>query len=716
MDPELLDLVKQKPGVLLQFLSATGVETFADLRGVWTSSTEFVTEVESFIQEKLEPDVAMQLATFWTLSSRRATEFQKRLTKNLVMERESAYRSPGLTLREAQSSSSAALPRVKRLIAEGSAGPPVTTVKLAASDAEVKETVAIQTKIDAIFQLALEEVVNLQDLGVTWTELEDPLVLQSTKDTMMANASRLSLGRLSALLAAFRRWRRYAAEHGLSVRSPTPMQLASFLRQVGQGGPTAASSQFLAMLWWQKALGADFPMDHWLVAPWRLHAANHQGSQATELAPWEFLNLLRWAAVLQGTHQLLVSFLLMIAVSCVRFEHIQRSKYIQRHDGWLEFFCRKGKARKQGSRPGFGWCLPDVRWQGFSLCAILADYFKNEALSEHFLIPSLDLQPEDLWEITSTTPLVLNKAMSRGRFLEILRGSLIQINVDPTSASRAQYNRLRRFLPTGGNMVQLEPFDQQALGNWTEIPSGAGASGQKARAQMHMGMHYAGDKLSRSYVVKSHVLKVFMQLFKRRQADFALDAQGLLVRGAWEWPEASAAFEAQKHDFAVVQAPEPGSPPPLDDGLLEEESEVQILSIVPAADEEKAGDADPEAVSEHLPVEAQSDGESVTTRVSSISASDVSAEGLDLDQVVTDESDIHDTKWFQQGSKLHIVREVDDDGHSIPWCRDHRFAQLPKSEGTGFSTLVHDRTCQRCLARMPRSLMAALSDFAGWKY
>ena len=231
MDPELLDLVKQKPGVLLQFLSATGVETFADLRGVWTSSTEFVTEVESFIQEKLEPDVAMQLATFWTLSSRRATEFQKRLTKNLVMERESAYRSPGLTLREAQSSSSAVLPRVKRLIAEGSAGPPVTTVKLAASDAEVKETVAVQTKIDAIFQLALEEVVNLQDLGVTWTELEDPLVLQSTKDTMMANASRLSLGRLSALLAAFRNGDGMQLNMGYQCKVPHPCSwLASYVK------------------------------------------------------------------------------------------------------------------------------------------------------------------------------------------------------------------------------------------------------------------------------------------------------------------------------------------------------------------------------------------------------------------------------------------------------------------------------------------------------
>ena len=71
----------------------------------------------------------------------------------------------------------------------------------------------------------------------------------------------------------------------------------------------------------------------------------------------------------------------------------------------------------------------------------------------------------------------------------------------------------------------------------------------------------------------------------------------ILVRGAWEWPAASAAFEAQKHDFAVVQAPEPGSPPPLDDGPFKEESEVQILSIAPAADEEPAGDADPAAVS-----------------------------------------------------------------------------------------------------------------------
>lgn len=61
----------------------TGVETFADLRGVWSSSTGFVNEVEAFIEGRLDSDVA-------ALSSR-ALEFQKRLTKDLVAAREPSY-------------------------------------------------------------------------------------------------------------------------------------------------------------------------------------------------------------------------------------------------------------------------------------------------------------------------------------------------------------------------------------------------------------------------------------------------------------------------------------------------------------------------------------------------------------------------------------------------------------------------------------------------
>lgn len=83
MQPGLFELVKSKPEVLLRFLMGTGVETFADLRGVWSSSTGFVNEVEAFIEGRLDSDVA-------ALSSR-ALEFQKRLTKDLVAAREPSY-------------------------------------------------------------------------------------------------------------------------------------------------------------------------------------------------------------------------------------------------------------------------------------------------------------------------------------------------------------------------------------------------------------------------------------------------------------------------------------------------------------------------------------------------------------------------------------------------------------------------------------------------
>eukprot|EP00434_Breviolum_minutum_P045297 symbB.v1.2.040580.t1/scaffold7350.1/size11775/1 len=51
-------LVTSKPEVLLRFLMATGVATFADLRGVWSSSTGFVNEVEAFVEGRLDPDAA----------------------------------------------------------------------------------------------------------------------------------------------------------------------------------------------------------------------------------------------------------------------------------------------------------------------------------------------------------------------------------------------------------------------------------------------------------------------------------------------------------------------------------------------------------------------------------------------------------------------------------------------------------------------------------
>lgn len=53
--------------------------------------------------------------------------------------------------------------------------------------------------------------------------------------------------RIGALLAALRRWQRYASEKEYPANKPTPLQLGEFLRTVAQGGPTAASSMFQAL-------------------------------------------------------------------------------------------------------------------------------------------------------------------------------------------------------------------------------------------------------------------------------------------------------------------------------------------------------------------------------------------------------------------------------------------------------------------------------------
>ena len=94
-------------------------------------------------------------------------------------------------------------------------------------------------KLDQLFDLLVDHVLNLAELGVTPALLADPMELQKFKDTTLASASRLSVQRLGALVAAFRRWQRYCAAHGHDVRAPTPLHLAEFLREISSGGPTA---------------------------------------------------------------------------------------------------------------------------------------------------------------------------------------------------------------------------------------------------------------------------------------------------------------------------------------------------------------------------------------------------------------------------------------------------------------------------------------------
>ena len=60
--------------------------------------------------------------------------------------------------------------------------------------------------------------------------------------------------------------------------------------------------------------------------------------------------------------------------------------------------------------------------------------------------------------------------MSGPRFLEIARGIISQCGVDVKAATATKFNRFRRFLPTGVQVLNLHPQDCQAIGSWVEMP------------------------------------------------------------------------------------------------------------------------------------------------------------------------------------------------------------------------------------------------------
>ena len=698
MEPMLMELLAERSDVFLGFLTELGIQTCRDLHNLWPTGAAMVEEFEAK-HGKHSAEEAFGMAMVFTLAGHRAHDSLKQAVDLVVEERSSSQlQRPCIRLDSAPVAG--VPPTVRRVIDTGFKGQAPVLHACAAADPTVKEQATKQLKLNAMFQVLLEDLIDIKELGLTWSALQDPMKLQKFKDTLMEAPSRLSVHRIGALTSSMRRWKKWAIQRGYTVRAPTPLQFSEFLREVAGGGPTAASSMWHACHWFVEKMGCQLPTDHFLTRPFKLHAVTHTGSQAMELSPGEFVNLVLMASKAQGTKAVLLAFMIQSAVSCIRYEHMQRSTLIQAHKDFLEFRCSQGKSRRQGARPAYNWSAPEVKFQGWSLCATLKDFYTHEALPEvGYLWPALRLSAEDLWEVHDSTPFEAAKPMARSRFLELLRGTLVEAGVEPGEATTAGYNRLRRFMPTLGNCLQIDKDSHQAIGSWTEIPAGGGPQpSRKMKASHDMSMHYSGQKVHRSAHVKSSILQRFFKVFRRKQAELALSDRGLLVRDAWTWPE----FMAVNDHFV-------GTPLMLDkEEILVEDDCIEIadgaLDDVQAP-ELPVEDCDP-------PEELDDDSEDN----SSSSASDATADPHDLLGVIPEEGTDLSLQWFQQGVKVHVVRWVPDTGPKIPWCRDRAFPQDPAKAGEGFDMVMQAQMCQRCLARMPRATYAALAEQCGWSH
>ena len=680
------------PNEVVSQICDLGVQSCADVAGLWKSGQACIDELETAMRTSFSDGLAAQVRGFWIAAWREAKVRREAQVKTVVQERlssvptgASSSSSRVVTLKPPPVSN-----RIKAMQPVGGAGGFAVLSGPAGPDPFSKEELARQAKLEVMFELALKYVLDLQSLGVTTAQLEDPLQWRGVRDATMVGAARLSVHRLGALISSFRRWVKFCTENDIDAKAPTPLQLGQFLKLVARGGPTASASMHAALKWWAANLGADFQVDHWVVRPYRFNAAAHSGRQAPELEPWEAANLLLLLTRMCGTHKVLAAMVLMASFSCIRYEHLQRSSYVEARSGWLECRCRQGKSRQRGSRPPYDWAMPDVVFRGCSLGALLEDFYRNMADPEAtFMVPAVSLEAADLWELTESTSFHGGRPMSRARFLEVFRGLLVQVGVPVEVAQASTYNRTRRFLPTLANCMKLSPEHLQAIGNWTELPEGGHGdpARQRSKAVMSMGLHYAGGKLGRSASTKMKCVARFLELMQSKLTMSSLTEDGYLPRDSWNWGE----FAAIHHDW--------------------DESAVEPAVV---ADQVEVADG---ALDVELPVVAESPTSPISSSSStSSSASDISAEGMDLVGILPDESAVDDMVWLRQGRKIHLVREEPEQGHPIPWCRDKAFAQEPQQRGRGFTQSAHTAFCQRCLSRMPRGLYTALADYNGWMH
>ena len=227
-----------------------------------------------------------------------------------------------------------------------------------------------------------------------------------------------------------------------------------------------------------------------------------------------------------------------------------------------------------------------------------------------------------------------------------------------------------------------------------EVPSAGGPTPQrKSRATWTTGVHYAGQKVVHSGLLKAALVQGFLHLWQQKQPSLALTHDGLLPRDSWSWQDLAGANEAFPHvrdslDLLAID-------------LTPQHMAEPVLPVTTEVKEEASMDNLSPSEEEDIVV-------SVSSSTTSSSASDESAAASDLEGIDAPADLGCEGKW-----RVHLV-QGELAGRLLPFCRDATYAQDPKQVGEGFNTLPKSALCQRCLARMPRALYKALADTCGW--
>ena len=268
---------------------------------------------------------------------------------------------------------------------------------------------------------------------------------------------RMDISALQPHITAWKRWEKWITETGhdpATQYAPSMVVVGQFLNSLKDQGPTAASGVWKQLAWFQMHVGINFHARHRAIHQYRIRAPplSRDGppvelKQAAVLSPACIIRLILLFTQSQGPEYYALALVLALIAGCIRFKHAQdscRTRVSQRFSAW---FCKQGKRRVQGHRPGFMWTFPNCVWQKTDILTPITTLHqqleKLQGTPLQFFFPDITMRrgaitPDSKW---SNRPCSLQKMSS------IIRYFLGKIGVEASWIPEFSSYSLRRTLP-----------------------------------------------------------------------------------------------------------------------------------------------------------------------------------------------------------------------------------------------------------------------------
>lgn len=489
---------------------------------------------------------------------------------------------------------------------------------------------------------------------------------------------------IMARLRCFYAWESFA-DGKTDAGDPAPHIMAMFLHLRSQGGPTAAAGARAALGWTANRLGLNLKLDHDIVAPVGEVSRAHVPAQAEPHELKEVVHLEILVAEANAFVAHVATAALLLTEGTVRLRQYNRSRLLglcehvgvaacvankhskegDKYRGYIWLFPRRGITDKDVGRAAFDNITSAVKAAGFEGPGCLLDIGPRGCSlgsAEHFLPQLMGQQKYRTWlaDILMMPPLQMPR---------------------PQAELIVTY-RHRRFMPSVGGTMDLNPYERCAIDNW-EAKGDKPGSCFSLSNEMHV--RYDDTKLQQAARAKVAIIAALRTTVQKKNS-FDIhwdDLKALLPDTAWAREQAIDAGRGVS-EFLLRRNPRVETSP---------------FGVKPA-------DLSPHPCSKDAlgPVTIES---ASFSEDNSLACGEVS----DCEQVALPQMGRFDDLWWalpcHKTALIHVVEDVRPEGVAV-LCTSKLFRPATLTDFSLRRALMHpNRWCDDCVSKGPEGLKVA---------